>query len=348
VVPFRHGRSAGSRGKEIRGVLTAIGLDEAEEGAYRLLVALGAADLDDMARRMAVDKREIGRLLEALEERGLVAQSSSQPGRRWIAAPPAVALRALLIQHRHELDQAELLAAELAEEYRTKADESDSHELVEVVVGGAAVTHRFLQLQLGAEVEVCSLVTDKPVAVSGPENEAEAAAVARGVAYRVVIERGVLSSAADFAEVSAALGRDVDVRVVDRVPTKLVVADGVVAMVPLSVPGSEPAALVIHASGLLESLTALFDAVWREATPLVLSEGNDGAIHEEQPVPDIVDLQILSLLLAGFTDARIAKQLDLGTRTVQRRIQGLMHRAEVKTRLQLGWHAYDRGWLTRQ
>ena len=56
---------------------------------------------------------------------------------------------------------------------------------------------------------------------------------------------------------------------------------------------------------------------------------------------------MLSLLLAGFTDARIGKQLDLGTRTVQRRIQSLMHRAEVKTRLQLGWHAYDRGWLTR-
>ena len=56
----------------------------------------------------------------------------------------------------------------------------------------------------------------------------------------------------------------------------------------------------------------------------------------------------VALLLAGFTDARIAKQLDLGTRTVQRRIQGLMHLAQVKTRLQLGWHAYDLGWLTRR
>ncbi len=329
-------------------MLTAIGLDEAEERAYRLLVALGTADLEDLARRLAVGSRETGRLLHALEQRGLVAQSSSEPGRHWIAAPPGVALRALLIQQRHELDQAELLAAELAEEYRTKADESDSNELVEVVVGAAAVTHRFLQLQHGAEVEVCSLVTDKPVAVSGSENEAEEAAIERGVAYRVVIERGVLSSPTDFAEVSAALGREVKVRVVDHVPTKLVVADGAVAMVPLNVPGSEPAAMVIHASGLLDSLAALFDAVWREATPLVLSDRAAGAVDEVRSAPDTVDLQILSLLLAGFTDARIAKQLDVGTRTVQRRIQGLMHLAQVKTRLQLGWHAYDRGWLTRQ
>jgi sugar-specific transcriptional regulator TrmB len=328
-------------------VLTAIGLDDGQERAYRLLVALGSADIAELARRMAIDEQQTGQLMKALEQRGLVSQSSSQPGKRWIAGPPGVALRALLIQHRHELDQAELSAAALVEEYRAEADESDAHELVEVVVGAAAVSQRFLQLQLGAEVEVCSLVTDKPVAVSGPENQAEDAAVARGVTYRIVIERGVLTSPVDYAEVSAALGHDVSVRVVDRVPTKLVVADRTVAMVPLDVPGSEPAALVIHASGLLESLSALFDAVWRDATPLVRSERVAGAVDEVDPGPDVLDLQVLSLLLAGFTDASIAKQLDLGTRTVQRRVQGLMHRADVKTRLQLGWHAYDRGWLTR-
>ncbi len=328
-------------------MLTAIGLDESQERVYRLLVALGSADLDEIARRMVLDERQVGQLLRSLEQRGLVSQSSSQPRKRWIAAPPGVALRALLIQQRHELDQAELSAAELAEAFRAEADESDAHELVEVVVGAAAVSQRFLQLQLGAEEEVCSLVTDKPVAVSGPENQAEDAAVARGVAYRIVIERGVLNSPVDYAEVSAAIGRDVSVRVVTRVPTKLVVADRAVAMVPLSVPGSEPAALVIHASGLLESLSALFDAVWREATPLVRGDRAAGAIAEVDPGPDVLDLQVLSLLLAGFTDASIAKQLDLGTRTVQRRVQGLMHRADVTTRLQLGWHAYDRGWLTR-
>jgi sugar-specific transcriptional regulator TrmB len=328
-------------------VLAAIGLDPEDEQVYRLLVSLGAADLGDVARRFEIDEQTITRSLRALEQRGLVAQSSTKRGERWVAAPPAVALRALLIQQRHELEQAELSAARLAEEYRNEAGESDVHDLVEVAVGAAAVTHRFLQLQLGAQEEVCSLVTNKPVAVTGPENEAEASAVARGVAYRVVIERDVLASPEDFAEVVAALGRDAQVRVVDRVPTKLVIVDRSLAMVPLSGEASEPAALVVHASGLLKSLNGLFESVWRDATPLVLSDPGSGGLQEVAIAPDSTDLQILSLLLAGFTDASIAKQLEIGTRTVQRRVQALMHLAGVETRLQLGWQACERGWVAR-
>jgi DNA-binding NarL/FixJ family response regulator len=56
---------------------------------------------------------------------------------------------------------------------------------------------------------------------------------------------------------------------------------------------------------------------------------------------------VLSLLLAGLTDASVAKQLDLGLRTVQRRVKRLMELTGVTTRLQLGWHAYERGWVAR-
>jgi DNA-binding NarL/FixJ family response regulator len=63
--------------------------------------------------------------------------------------------------------------------------------------------------------------------------------------------------------------------------------------------------------------------------------------------PDATDLEILALLLAGLTDASVAKQLDLGLRTVQRRVRRLMELAGVTTRLQLGWHAHERGWVTR-
>lgn len=107
-----------------------------------------------------------------------------------------------------------------------------------------------------------------------------------------------------LTELTAALGRDEQVRAVDRVPTKLVIADRSLAMVPLTSRTAEPAALVVHASGLLQ-------------------------------------------LLAGLTDASVAKQLDLGLRTVQRRVRRLMELAGVTTRLQLGRHAYERGWVTR-
>ncbi|WP_327233767.1 helix-turn-helix transcriptional regulator [Streptomyces sp. NBC_01317] len=333
-------------------MLGAIGLDERQESAYRALVAIGAADVSDLAHRLALPEADTERALRRLERQGLAAQSSARTG-RWVAAPPAVALGALLTQHRHELEQAELAAVLLAEEYRAEAREPAVHDLVEVVTGASAVAHRFVQLQLGATTEVCALVTGKPVAVTGMDNEAEERAARRGVAYRVVIEREVLALPAGITELSAALGRDEQVRVIERVPTKLVVADRSLAMVPLTGRGAEPAALVVHASGLLESLLGLFEAVWREALPLRLGSGEgegDGAeiLEDALPGPDSTDLEVLSLLLAGMTDASVAKQLDLGLRTVQRRVKGLMELSGVTTRLQLGWHAYEKGWVARE
>ncbi|GGX52068.1 helix-turn-helix transcriptional regulator [Streptomyces fructofermentans] len=327
-------------------MLGAIGLDGTHESAYRALVSVGAADVPDLARRLTLGEHDTERALRGLERHGLAAQSSARPG-RWVAAPPGVALGALLTQRRHELDRAEMTAALLAEEYRALAAEPAVHDLVEVVTGAAAVAQRFLQLQLGAGDEVCALVTGRPSVVSGTENDAEEQAAHRGVRYRVVVERSVLDLPNGITELSAALGRDEQVRVVDTVPTKLVIADRTLALVPLTSRTLEPAALVVHASGLLESLSGLFEAVWRTALPLRL--GAPGEFVEEGPDgPDGPDLEILSLLLAGLTDASVAKQLDLGLRTVQRRVKRLMELAGVTTRLQLGWHAYERGWVARE
>ncbi|QEU91019.1 helix-turn-helix transcriptional regulator [Streptomyces kanamyceticus] len=327
-------------------MLAAIGLDETHESAYRALVSVGAADVPDLARRLTLGEPETERALRRLERHGLAAQASGRAG-RWVAAPPGVALGALLTQQRHELEKAELAATLLAEEYRAQAAEPTVHDLVEVVTGAAAVSQRFLQLQLGASAEVCALVTGRPIAVSGMENSAEEQAAGRGVSYRVVVERSVLDLPTGLTELSAAIGRDERVRVVDRVPTKLVIADGSLAMVPLTSRTAEPAALVVHASGLLESLSGLFEAVWRGALPLRI--GEDGALTEDAPEgPDGTDLEILSLLLAGLTDASVAKQLDLGLRTVQRRVKRLMELTGVSTRLQLGWHAYERDWVARR
>ncbi|MFM9496400.1 helix-turn-helix domain-containing protein [Streptomyces galilaeus] len=326
-------------------MLGAIGLDERHESAYRALVSVGAADVSDLARRLALGEQDTERALRRLERHGLAAQSSGRPG-RWVAAPPGVALGALLTRQRHELEQAELTAALLAEEYRAAAAEPSVHDLVEVVTGAAAVSQRFLQIQLGATDEVCALVTGTPVAVTGVDNDAEEQAAARGVRYRVVLERAVLDQPGGVTELTAALGRDEQVRVVDEVPTKLVVADGSLALVPLTVRSAEPAALVVHASGLLELLSGLFESVWRQALPLRLDER--GVTEEGPDGPDAADLEILSLLLAGLTDASVAKQLGVGLRTVQRRVRRLTELAGVTTRLQLGWHAHERGWVSRE
>ncbi|MCB5182583.1 helix-turn-helix domain-containing protein [Streptomyces antimicrobicus] len=326
-------------------MLGALGLDEGQESAYRALVALGAAEVPDLAHRLTLPVPQTERALRHLERHGLAARSSARPG-RWVATPPGVALGALLTRQRHELEQAEAAAALLAEEYRAEAAEPPVHDLLEVVTGASAVAHRWHQLRLGAVAEVCALVPGRAEGVSGRDEAAQDRPARRGpAAHRVVVERAVLTEPDGLARARAALGRGERLRVLPRVPTELVIADGSLAMVPLTARGAEPAALVVHASGLLESLRGLFEAVWREALPLRLGPG--GVEEDPSCAPDATDLEILSLLLAGMTDASVAKHLELGLRTVQRRVKGLMELCGVTTRLQLGWHAYERGWVAR-
>ena len=328
-------------------MLDFFGLDDEVESVYRVLVGHGAVTVAQISDRLPLPASRIAAIVAELARRGLVAPSSELPG-RYRAAPPALALGGLLSERRHELKQAELAVEGLSQEYRRNATGAALRDLVEVVTGRDAVRHRFDQLQLGAEQELLALVTEVPVAVDGMHNDAEPVAVARGVSYRVVLERSVLETPGGSLPLTAALARGEQVRVVDRVPTKLMMADRSVAMLPLTPMGApgEPAAMVIRAGGVLEAMVGLFESVWAQGLPIRLTDS--GPVLEDQGrQPDSVDLQILSLLLVGMTDVSIAKQLDLGLRTVQRRVKRLMDLAGLTTRMQLGWHAYERGWVVR-
>jgi sugar-specific transcriptional regulator TrmB len=336
----------------VQTVLSLVGLDDRQEAAYRALVAMGAATAPELARRLELPAVPDARaLLADLENRGLAMPSPGRP-EHFTAAPPALALGAALTERRHELNQAELAISQLAEAYRLGSADVSLHELFEPVTGPEPIRRRFEQLQLSAEHEVLALVTAAPTVVTGEQNEAEPLAVSRGVSFRVVAERTVLDAPSGLTELSEALNREEQVRVVDRVPAKLLIADRQTALIPLHgwsgrPAPAEPAALVVYAGGLVEALVALFEQVWSTALPVRVGETGT-AESPEVDRPDETDLRILSLLLLGLTDASVAKQLDLGLRTIQRRVKNLMDLAGVTTRMQLGWHAYERGWVSRE
>ncbi|MFJ2774871.1 LuxR C-terminal-related transcriptional regulator [Streptomyces sp. NPDC087300] len=57
-------------------------------------------------------------------------------------------------------------------------------------------------------------------------------------------------------------------------------------------------------------------------------------------------MQILTLLHKGFDDATVARQLGIGHRTVQRKVQQLMEILEAKGRVALGAQAQRLGLLS--
>jgi DNA-binding CsgD family transcriptional regulator len=259
-----------------------------------------------------------------------------------------VALGALIGERRDGLRLAEHALAALAQEYRAGVAGAAIGSLIEIVAGIDAIRQRFVQVQQAARVEVRTFTTAPFVAMPPGENPGEHAAVDRGVRFRVVLERPVLEQPGCVEEAIDSLRHGVDIRVADALPMKLVIADTDLALVPVAVEADgEPGAVLLHRSGLLTGIEALFETIWARAHPLELLASPAGTQIAEVDRHGLTDLdrQIVALLLAGLSDQAVSTQLDLSMRTLQRRLRHLMDIAAVRTRMQLGWYAAENGWV---
>ncbi|MET9569322.1 helix-turn-helix domain-containing protein [Streptomyces virginiae] len=327
-------------------MLDVLGLEPHDERVYRALLGQPHSAAALLCDLLVVPRSDVDRALSRLVEWGLVTRSADE---RFTAAPPAMALGALISQHRDGLRRAEQALVAFAEEHRAAMTGSSISDLIEVVTGVDAIRHRFLQVQQAARSQVRTFITAPFVAVPPDENTAEPVAIGRGVRFRVVLDRAVLAEPGIVADAIDSLHNGVQLRVADHVPMKLVLADADLGLVPLAVtPDGEPGAVLLHRSGLLDALDALFETVWHGAHPLELSGtggGTESAVERAEEGPTDLDRRILALLLAGLTDQTAAAQLGLSPRTLHRRLRHLMDLAGVRTRMQLGGHAVRHGWV---
>ncbi|MFD7297713.1 TrmB family transcriptional regulator [Streptomyces sp. NPDC059897] len=342
-------------------MLQALGLGPAEEAVYNALLPRPSASAQDLAQQAGLEQAETVRILRELAARGLVLvtsgtdreaaasvrRGSDGPAARYRLAPPSVALAPLLVEQRNALHRAETAVSVLTEQYRSIAAHP-AGSVVEVVVGVEQVAHRFHQLQRGAQWELLTFLTGAPLAVPPTDTDAsESDALDRGVDFRVVATKDHLDGHEAAQDIRAALVAGLELRLVETLPLKLVVADRERAMVPLDVAdsGDEPSAVVVHRSGLLTALVHLFEQEWARARPLYNTPTEVRVRTEPEQRPTAGELEVLALLLAGVSDRRAASQLGVSIRTVERRTRRLMDLAKADSRLQLGWHAARAGWL---
>ncbi|MEU8843165.1 helix-turn-helix domain-containing protein [Streptomyces roseus] len=326
-------------------MLDVLGFAPDDERVYRALLGLPNSTAVLLSDRILVPRADVEKALSRLVGWGLVIRSADE---EFTAAPPAMALGSLISQRRDGLRLAEHALVTFAEEHRAAMTGSSISDLIEVVTGVDAIGHRFLQVQHAARTQVRTFITAPFVAVPPDENTAEPVAIGRGVQFRAILDRAALSEPGIAADAIRSLRNGVRLRVADELPMKLVLADAELGLVPLAVtPDGEPGAVLLHRSGLLDALDALFETTWRTAHPLELS-GTGGAAETTVELgpegPTDLDRRILALLLAGLTDQAVATQLEVSPRTLQRRLRHLMDVAGVRTRMQLGGHAVRHGW----
>ncbi|MFF4277004.1 helix-turn-helix domain-containing protein [Streptomyces sp. NPDC001536] len=326
-------------------MLDVLGLGPDDERVYRALLGRPNSTAILLPDQLGLPHAHVDKALSRLVGWGLVTRSADE---RFTAAPPAVALGALISQRRDGLRMAEYALVTFAEEHRAAMTGSSISDLIEVVTGVDAIRHRFLQVQQAARTQVRSFITAPFVALPPDENTAEPMAIGRGVQFRAVLDRAVLEEPGILDDAIDSLRKGVQLRVADQLPMKLVLADADLGLVPLAVtPDGEPGAALLHRSGLLDALDALFETVWRTADPLALSAtvgASEPTVEVDPQGPTELDRRILALLLAGLTDLAAATQLGLSPRTLHRRLRHLMDMAGVRTRMQLGACAVRNGW----
>ena len=324
-------------------LLDGLGLTPDQSRAYGELVTMPSATAAELAERLGCEATEAIRALAALEHEGLVDRSG-EDSTRYVASPPGVTLGARLIRRQNEIRLAEVELAALDELYRTGVADRATADVVDVVRGADAIRQRFEQLQLAAREEVMAFVKAPTALVSTAENTAEDEAVARGVRYRVLMEREMLDDEPGlFDHLVGAVAAGEEVRMTDTLPIKLLIVDHEFALVPMGTAEAPVhGALLVRRSGLLDALCALYESEWSKATELNVTAPAHAEL-ELGPLDDL-DAQVFSLLLVGLNDKAIAYHLGSSLRTVQRRVRHLMDLAGAQTRTQLGWKAARLGW----
>lgn len=323
-------------------MLEVVGLSETAETVYWALVEGRPATTGELRAAVPVDPVRLREALRDLESNGLVGRL---PGAvvRYAAVAPDAALEVLFLEKEEQLRRARVQAARLAEGFHRAAGREPA-ELVEVVTGRAAVLQRLEQIQRGAQREYLGL--DRPPYLQRPDlcTPANGHLHDRGVAVRAIYEQSALDQPGRLADLEAGIGRGEDARVLPSLPVKMVLADGRIGLLPLHTdPAAIESAIVVHPSGLLRALSALFEVLWQRALPLSTLTGHNGQSGPDEPGPEA--RRILALLTAGLPDDAIARQLELSPKTVQRRVRDLMTRLGAGTRFQAGLQAAFRGWV---
>jgi sugar-specific transcriptional regulator TrmB/DNA-binding CsgD family transcriptional regulator len=319
-------------------VLDALGLDEAHTAVYRCVLQQPSASPAEIGSLMSMSLPRVRSIVAELEGLGLLARQATSSD-RFVASPPSISIRPLLLERERGLSRAHQALVELSDLYRRSAQQRSVADVVDVVLGDDAVRQRVAQLQAASVSQVRVLVLHEVALVSGEENIEEDRALARGVRYRVIVESavlerpGFLTAAREMAQIGE------EIRVLPSLPTRMFIADDQMALVPMRSQGEDQGgALLIHPSGLLDLVTSIFEEYWRAATAFL-------PVAAPLTAEEEIDRDLLRLLLLGVTDAAAASQLGISLRTVQRRVADLMEIAGVTTRMQLGAEAVRRAWV---
>ncbi|MFF0476469.1 LuxR C-terminal-related transcriptional regulator [Streptomyces sp. NPDC004284] len=327
-------------------MLTALGLDAMSEAVYRSMLAHPQEGVSALAARLGTTETAIRHSLDTLSELSLLRPSGEYEG-TLRAVSPDIGMEILMARQQEELAAQQLrieasraAAAQLIAEYADLRP-TGMHPGVEQLIGIDQIRDGLARLTRNLREEVMTFAPDggqKPehVEAARPLNRD---LLERGVRMRTVYLDSVRNSPHTVAYLNWLTELGGRVRTVPSLPTRMILMDRTIAVIPVSSDDTAAGAVVLTGQGTLTALCALFEHVWESARPL--GEAADvsdlGLSPQEQSVID--------LLSKGHTDDTIAKRLGVSPRTARRLASDLMERLGAHSRFEAGVRSVQQGWL---
>jgi DNA-binding CsgD family transcriptional regulator len=313
--------------------LTQWGLSPEADLVYRVLAdrPLSTAGI---AIQLGIGIRRARRACEELVASGAVRGELSRTRERvWRAASTnqfleEVRRRHLSATHTRAVERQRAIVLAGHSRVRELVGESPSPG-VRQLTGAAAVRARISQLAAGERLEHLAM---SPESVYDAEAIAAAAPLdldllSRGVRMRTLTH--VSATGELYAEHNDELARrGAEQRVLANVPTKMIIYDRRVVLIPIDPLDSSLGAMEVGVPTIVNALVATFLHAWEGAAAPGVAHSTATSAREDA---------VIRLLLAGHTDLYVARTLGRSARTVQYTVRSLMDSFGVNTRLALGF-----------
>jgi len=326
-------------------MLAALGLTTAAESIYRLLLDDSRVGVAEIADRLGIDEEQVRDCLDRLFDLALLRQAAGAPA-EFHVVDPAVALRYALAEQQDDLARRQRQVAEsqaaivsLMEDF-SRARGKSAFSAVELI-GTDSVRDRLERLAREIESEVLTFMPGGGQSASALEfaRRNDAHLLERRVRIRTVGLESIRKDPATLAHARFLTDGGAEFRTSETLPPRMVLVDRRAALVPLDPDDTRKGALLVTGSGIIASMLALFEQVWRIATPLGVAPDprREGLTSPERA--------LLMLLADGLTDEAAAGRLGVSHRTARRMMSGLMERLNARSRFEAGRKAAQRGWL---
>lgn len=327
-----------------------LNLDGDHERIYRTLLARPRLTMAEIATHVDLDIDAVRDGVDALVAAELVGLPAG--GGPFSIAPPQAVLssrirdeEAQLQRRQEELQSAREGIGALVDDFVTghQTSASDNMEILDTV---ELVRARLFQLSQSVEREVRTIFPDRELSAETmtASEPLDKEALARGIIVRSVCSPTVLNSPGAQDHLSRLVEAGAKVRVHPGPPTRMVVIDDDLALVPVEPADPTQGAYLLKNAALTAPLAALFQEVWTasarfESTSHPASEElDDGGLDER------VRLAVV-MLAQGQKDAAVARRIGVSTRTVRRWLALAMQTLGAESRFELAVEATRRGWL---